>query len=69
MAQQSPTQLSTGIQGLDQVIRAVLPGDNIVWHVDNVESYAEFVKPYVRHALASGRGLVYFRFAAHEPLV
>ena len=69
MAQTSPTQLSTGIAGLDQVIRAVLPGDNIVWHVDDREAYAEFVEPYVRHALASGRPLVYFRFAKHLPLL
>ena len=29
--------LSTGLPGLDRMIRGVLPGDNIVWQVDAIE--------------------------------
>ena len=63
------TQLSTGLAGLDQVLKGLIPGDNIVWQVDATEDYAAFVRPYAEFARAKGRKLVYFRFAEHEPLV
>ncbi|NLX14369.1 MAG: pyruvate, phosphate dikinase [Phycisphaerales bacterium] len=62
-------QLTTGIGGLDRVIRGLLPGDNVVWQIDAVEDYLPFVRPYCDAALASGKRLVYFRFARHEPLM
>jgi len=61
--------LSTGLPGLDQVIQAVLPGDNIVWQTDAIEDYAALVEPFVAHALHMKRKLVYFRFARHRELV
>jgi len=63
------TQLTTGLPGLDRVLRGLMPGDNIVWQVDAVEDYRAFVKPYSEGALAAGKRLVYFRFAKHEPLL
>jgi len=63
------TQLTTGIRGLDRVLKGLIPGDNIVWQVDSVEDYRPFLQPYCESALATGRRLVYFRFAKHEPLV
>jgi hypothetical protein len=62
-------QLSTGLAGLDRVLRGLIPGDNIVWEIDSVDDYAPFVKPFCDHARAKGRKLVYFRFGDHEPLV
>ncbi len=61
--------LSTGLPGLDRMIRGVLPGDNIVWQVDAFEDYAGFVAPFAADALGKGRKLVYFRFARHPELV
>src|SRR5512143_2936348 len=61
--------LSTGLPGLDRMIRGVMPGDNIVWQVDAVEDYAGFVAPFAADALEKGRKLVYFRFARHPELV
>jgi pyruvate,water dikinase len=61
--------LSTGLAGLDHVIEAVLPGDNIVWQVDAIEDYAAFVAPFYATALRAGHKLVYFRFARHPQLV
>ena len=61
--------LSTGLPGLDRMIRGVLPGDNIVWQVDAIEDYAGFVAPFAADALDKGRRLVYFRFARHPELV
>src|SRR5690606_31048094 len=50
-------------------LRGIEPGDNIVWEVDTIEEYEELVGPYVAAAKASGRRLIYFRFAEHPPLI
>ena len=66
---QGQPRLSTGLPGLDRVLKGLLPGDNVVWQVDQVDDYRAFVEPYYRHALAAGGPLIYFRFAGHEALV
>ncbi|MBN1671800.1 MAG: PEP/pyruvate-binding domain-containing protein [Kiritimatiellae bacterium] len=62
-------QLSTGLEGLDRVLRGLMPGDNLVWQVDSIRDYEPFVEPYVRYACENRQKLIYFRFADHEPLV
>ncbi|MEN6384573.1 MAG: PEP/pyruvate-binding domain-containing protein [Phycisphaerales bacterium] len=62
-------RLSTGLPGFDKIIKQVLPGDNIVWQVDNLEDFLPFVKAYCKNALVSGWELVYFRFGKHAPFV
>jgi len=64
-----PRHPTTGLPSLDQLIRGLLPGDNIVWQVDSVEDYLPFVSPFCDDALRNGRKLVYFRFARHPELV
>jgi hypothetical protein len=61
--------LTTGLPGLDKVLKGVLTGDNIVWQVDSIAEYKELVTPYCEAAVKNGRKLVYFRFARHEALV
>jgi len=61
--------LTTGLAGLDRVLRTLLPGDNIVWQIDSVDDYARFVEPCCKAAVAAGRQVVYFRFAKHAPLL
>jgi pyruvate, water dikinase len=63
------TQLTTGLPSLDRILRGLIPGDNIVWHVDSVEDYLPFVRPYCQAALEHASKLVYFRFARHAPLL
>ncbi|HOV60349.1 MAG TPA: hypothetical protein PK349_04720 [Candidatus Hydrogenedentes bacterium] len=58
---------STGVPEIDRMLRGILPGDNVVWRVDRVVDYAQFLTPYCRYGLASDRPVVYFRFAAHPP--
>ena len=60
---------STGLPSLDQVFRAVLPGDNIVWQVDAIADYSALVAPFWSTALRQGHKVVYFRFARHAQLV
>ncbi|HSC70494.1 MAG TPA: hypothetical protein VLH58_04025 [Candidatus Methylomirabilis sp.] len=61
--------LSTGLPGLDRVLRGLLPGDNIVGQVDTIEDYAPFVEALCADARRQGRRLIYFRFARHPELV
>jgi hypothetical protein len=63
------TAFSTGLPGLDKALKGILPGDNIVWQVDSIDDYHALVTPFVQAGVASGRRLVYFRFASHQPLV
>jgi hypothetical protein len=64
-----PVPFTTGLPGLDRVLHGVEPGDNIVWEVGSIEEYQELVLPYAAAARASGRRLVYFRYAKHAALV
>lgn len=65
----SRTNLSTGLPGLDKVLKGLLAGDNVVWQLDSVDDYQAFVEPFVQTALAQERTVIYFRFAKHQPLV
>jgi len=67
--QTADPSMTTGVRGLDGLLKGVLPGDNIVWQVDAIEDYVAFAEPYCRAAKNSGRRLIYFRFAKHEPLL
>ncbi len=63
------TKLSTGLPGLDQVFKGLIPGDNLVWQVDDLADFVPLAVPFCQHALRQGRKLVYFRFAEHAPLL
>ena len=60
---------STGLKGMDSVLKGVLAGDNIVWQVASIDDYQAFVTPYAEAAVAAGHKLTYFRFASHPPLL
>ncbi|MDD4091883.1 MAG: PEP/pyruvate-binding domain-containing protein [Smithellaceae bacterium] len=62
-------QVSTGINGLDEILNYLQMGDNVVLQVDNIEDYKKFVDPYVKAALARNQRLVYMRFANHTALL
>ena len=61
--------VSTGLKGLDRVITGLQLGDNVVWQMDNVDDYADFVDPFVKKAAEDKRRIVYIRFASHKPLL
>ena len=62
-------RLTTGLPGLDRVLKTLLPGDNIVWQIASVDDYARFAEPCAKAAVDAGRRVFYFRFAKHPPLV
>ncbi len=61
--------VSTGDNGLDQVITGLRMGDNVVWQVDAINNYIDVVDSFVRKAREDKRRLVYIRFASHKPLL
>ncbi len=65
----SSTKASTGLAGLDDIVHGLRIGDNVVWQVDNVSDYEQFVAPYVNNAKKQSRRIVYIRFASHPPLL
>ncbi len=65
----STSNLSTGLPGLDRMLRGLLPGDNVVWIVESIEDYRPFVQPYCDYAQRVGMKPIYFRFAKHPPLL
>ncbi|MBN1126060.1 MAG: hypothetical protein JXA82_13715 [Sedimentisphaerales bacterium] len=60
---------STGLDHLDEMLRHLQYGDNVVWQVDDISHYKKFVTPYVTRAIQENRKLVYIRFAQHGPLL
>jgi hypothetical protein len=63
------SSLTTGLPGLDDVLKGVMPGDNIVWQVETIADYKALVVPYAEAAHRLRRRLIYFRFASHEQLI
>ncbi|MEI8348942.1 MAG: PEP/pyruvate-binding domain-containing protein [Candidatus Omnitrophota bacterium] len=61
--------ISTGIKGLDEVITGLRAGDNVVWQIDDIEDYADLVKPFVQNALKENKKVIYIRFASHKELI
>ncbi len=61
--------ISTGMKGLDKVVTGLRLGDNVVWQVDAIHHYAEFVAPFVQKAVEEKRRIIYIRFANHELLL
>jgi hypothetical protein len=62
-------RVSTGLQGLDEILDSLRIGDNVVWRIDSIADYRSFVTPFVRTSLQEGKRVVYMRFGRHEPLV
>lgn len=60
---------STGLKGLDAIIDDLRSGDNVVWQVNDINNYQEYVLPFANKALQSGKKVVYIRFGNHLPLL
>ena len=62
-------KFSTGILALDGILQGVLPGDNIVFQVDEIDDYKLFVNQFCYNANTEKKDLIYCRFAQHEYLI
>jgi hypothetical protein len=65
----SALQPSTGLTGLDAVLRGIIPGDTIVWQVDSVDDYLPFVEALADYVRRLEQKLTYFQLASHQPLL
>ena len=66
---QMDARVSTGLPGLDRMLKGLMAGDNVVWQVDSIQDYLPFIQPYCEHAVVRGKRVIYFRFAKHDPLI
>jgi len=66
---ESSARVTTGFVGLDSILDGLRIGDNVVWKVDRIADYRNFVKPFVEQALKEKKHLVYLRFGDHERLL
>ena len=62
-------RVTTGMNGLDEILNYLQMGDNVVFQVDDIEDYKKFVDPYIEAALAGNHRIVYMRFANHQALL
>ena len=69
MENESNLKFSSGIPALDGILQAILPGDNVVFQIDELEDYIPFVKAFSEYCNEENLDLVYFRFADHEELL
>jgi KaiC/GvpD/RAD55 family RecA-like ATPase len=60
---------STGLDHLDEMLTRLRYGDNVVWQVDTISDYRQFVTPYVQRAIREERHIIYMHFARHEALL
>ncbi len=59
----------SGIPMFDEAIDNIRLGDNVVWRVSDIDQFKLFMEPFVNQAIIDKRNIIYFRFAAHEPLI
>lgn len=59
----------SGIPEMDSAFDNIRLGDNVVWRVSDLSQFRLFMEPYVEQAVRDHRIIIYFRFAAHEPLI
>ncbi len=62
-------KVTTGLPRLDAVLDGLRLGDNVVWSVEQIEDYRQFVAPFVERALTEGRQVIYLRFGSHPALL
>ncbi len=62
-------EFSSGIPALDDILQEVLPGDNVVLQLDDIQDYIPFINAFCRIANQEKKQLIYFRFAQHKYLL
>ncbi len=62
-------KIESGLPGLDLALQNIRLGDSVVWQVSRLEDYLYFARALGKQAIASGKNLIYFRFAEHKPIL
>ncbi len=66
---ESLERISTGFEGLDEVIDYLRLGDNVVWRVDDIKDYETCARLFVKQALSDKRKVIYMRFSDRAPVL
>ncbi len=61
--------ISTGIDGLDQAIDFLRPGDTVVWQCEHISDYMYVATRFVTNIARQGKRIAYIRFADHEEIM
>ncbi len=61
-------RIKCGIEEMDTAVDSIRLGDNVVWRVNTLDEFKEFMLPFVKQAIKDKRNILYIRFASHEPL-
>ena len=56
-------RISTGIDGLDQAIDFLRPGDTVVWQCEHISDYMYVATRFVTNIARQGKRIAYIRFA------
>ena len=62
-------RVSTGFEGIDEIIDYLRLGDNVVWRVDDIKDYESCARLFVKQALEDKRKVVYMRFSDRAPIL
>ena len=62
-------RISTGIDGLDEAIDYLRPGDTVVWQCEHISDYMYVATRFVTNVARKGDRIVYIRFADHEEIM
>lgn len=55
-------KISSGINGLDNLIDYIYLGDNVVWEVDSGTSYEIFIRKFIENSAKESKDIVYISF-------
>ena len=62
-------RISTGIEGLDNTLDFLRPGDTVTWQIESIGDYVFVATKFVTAVALSGRRIVYLRFGDHEEII
>ena len=64
-----PEIIGSGLPLLDDLLKGLRLGDNVVWQLDSLEDYPLFAEALIEHAMRNKSKCVYVRFASHAQVV
>ena len=62
-------RISTGIDGLDEAIDFLRPGDTVVWQCEHISDYMYVATRFVTNIARQGKRIAYLRFGDHEEVM
>lgn len=62
-------RISTGIDGLDEAIDFLRPGDTVVWQCEHISNYMYVATRFVTNIARQGKRIAYIRFGDHEEIM